>query len=78
MGVRDAVRSVDWKPTALSTKWQANWIIKHKSIAAMILAGGIVTALFEAFNTLIPVYVRDVLNADPANAVYIFVPAGTG
>ncbi len=78
IGVRDAVRSVDWKPTALSFKWQANWIINHRSIATMILAGGIVTALFEAFNTLIPVYVRDVLNADPANAVYIFAPAGIG
>ena len=27
---------------------------------------------------MIPVYVRDVLNADPTNAVYIFAPAGIG
>ena len=44
----------------------------------MILVGGIVVAMFEGFNTLIPVYVRDVLDSDPANSVFIFAPAGVG
>jgi MFS family permease len=78
MKVGDAVRSVDWKPQALSLKWNAEWIVSQRGVATVILSGAIVVAMFEAFNTLIPVYIRDVLDADPANAVYIFAPAGIG
>jgi MFS family permease len=78
MKVSDAIRAVDWKPKALSLKWNAEWIVSQRGVATMILAGGIVVAMFEAFNTLIPVYIRDVLDADPANAIYIFAPAGIG
>lgn len=76
--VTEVVRSVEWKPKALSLKWTANWVVEHSSVATMILAGAIVVGLFEAFNTLMPVYIRDVLDANPANAVYIFAPAGIG
>jgi MFS family permease len=78
MKLRDAVRTIDWRPAALSLKWNAQWIIRERSVATMILVGAIVVAMFEAFNTLIPVYVRDVLDADPADSVYIFAPAGIG
>jgi len=78
MKVTDAIRSVEWKPRALSLKWNANWIVSNRGVATIILAGGVVVAMFEAFNTLMPVYIRDVLDADPANAVYIFAPAGIG
>ncbi|MGD9712511.1 MAG: MFS transporter, partial [Thermomicrobiales bacterium] len=76
--VTDAVRSVEWKPQALSLRWTAAWIVAHSAVATMILSGAIVVGLFEAFNTLMPVYIRDVLDANPANAVYIFAPAGIG
>ena len=76
--LRDAIQEVDWKPAALSLKNAASWIVEHQSVAAVILVGSIVVALFEGFNTLIPVYVRDVLNANPTNAIYIFAPAGIG
>ncbi len=78
MKVTEAVRSVEWKPQALSLRWTANWIVQHSAVATMILSGAIVVGLFEAFNTLMPVYIRDVLDANPANAVYIFAPAGIG
>jgi MFS family permease len=78
MKLTAAVRSVEWKPKSLSLKWNAEWIVSQRSVATIILAGGIVVAMFEAFNTLMPVYIRDVLDADPANAVYIFAPAGIG
>jgi MFS family permease len=35
-------------------------------------------ALGETVSSLIPVYVRDVLDTDPAQSVYIFAPAGLG
>jgi MFS family permease len=76
--LREAVRTVDWRPTALSLKWNAQWIVRERGVATMILVGAIVVAMFEAFNTLVPVYVRDVLDADPADSVYIFAPAGIG
>ena len=44
----------------------------------MILVGSIVVALFDGLNTLMPVYVRDVLGEDPTNAAYILAPGGIG
>lgn len=44
----------------------------------MILVGGMVMAMFEAMNTLMPVYVRDVLGANPTHTVYILAPGGIG
>jgi MFS family permease len=72
------LRAIEWKPRAISIRMHADWIFEHRPIAMMILTGAIVISLFEAFNTLIPVYVRDVLDANPAHAVYIFAPAGVG
>ncbi|HRA49134.1 MAG TPA: MFS transporter, partial [Thermomicrobiales bacterium] len=76
--LREAVGGVDWKPVALSRRNTADWLWHNRPIAVVILVGSVVFALFEAFNTLIPVYVRDVLHANPTNAVYIFAPAGIG
>jgi MFS family permease len=44
----------------------------------MLLVGITCAALFEGINSLLPVYVREVLNEDPANSIYIFAPAGIG
>lgn len=78
MQLGEAIKKVEWKPKALSLRFAAEWIVSHRAVAAIILVGAIAVSLFEAFNTLIPVYVRDVLNANPANAVYIFAPAALG
>lgn len=75
---RDAVRSVGWREHMFSLRRTALWLFSNRSIGALILVGAIAVSLFEAFNTLIPVYVRDVLHSDPTNAVYIFAPAGIG
>jgi MFS family permease len=74
----EAFKSVEWKPKALSMRATARWILNQRAVATIILMGAIVVALFEASSTLLPVYVRDVLGADPANAIYIFAPAGIG
>jgi MFS family permease len=47
-------------------------------VASMVMLGALVVALFEAINALLPVYVRDVLNADPVMSIFIFAPAGIG
>ncbi|MCC6704287.1 MAG: MFS transporter [Thermomicrobiales bacterium] len=77
-GTFAAIAGVDWKPRALSLRYNAEWIVAHPAIASMLLVGILCTALFEGLNSLLPVYVRDVLNANPANAIYIFAPAGIG
>ncbi len=78
MTLRENIRSMDWKPKALSLSYNARWITAHSAVSSMILAGIFCTALFEGFNSLMPIYVREVLNEDPANSVYIFAPAAIG
>jgi MFS family permease len=72
------IKSLDWKPRALSLRFNAEWIVAHGPVASMVLIRIFCAALFEGFNSLIPVYVREVLHEDPANSVYIFAPAGIG
>lgn len=76
--VRDALRQVGAKASAISPKSSVDLILANEAIASMIFLGAIVTALYEGFQTFMPVYVREVLRADPANSVYIFAPAGIG
>jgi MFS family permease len=78
MKVSEAVQAVDWRPTAMSLKRTARWLVSERNVATMVLVGAIAVALLEAFNTLVPVYVRDVLDSDPADSIYIFAPAGIG
>jgi MFS family permease len=72
------IRTMDWKPKALSLRYNAEWITAHRTVSSMILVGIFCTALFEGFNSLLPIYVREVLDEDPANSVYIFAPAAIG
>jgi MFS family permease len=76
--VREALHQVDWKPSALSPRNAATLYMENQPVSTMILIGATVSALYEAFQTFMPVYVREVLQADPANSVYIFAPAGIG
>ena len=74
----ETLREIDWKPRALSLSHTAAMIVRNRAVATMIMVGATVSALYEAFNTLIPRYVGVVLDEDPANAVFIFAPAGLG
>ena len=76
--LRGSISSMNWKPRALSLKYNADWIMDHRPVASMLLVGILCAALFEGINSLLPVYVREVLNEDPANSIYIFAPAGIG
>lgn len=59
-------------------KYNADWIMSHRAVASMLLVGILCAALFEGINSLLPVYVREVLDENPANSIYIFAPAGIG
>ena len=56
----------------------ASWVTAYPTAASMVLVGALVVALFAAINSLLPVYVREVLHTDPTLSVYIFAPAGVG
>ncbi|HET7094508.1 MAG TPA: MFS transporter [Thermomicrobiales bacterium] len=75
---RDAVRAIDWKTAIPSRQRTAEWLLANRRVGAMILVGAMVVALFDGLNTLMPVYVRDVLGADPTFTVYIMAPGGIG
>ena len=53
-------------------------MLANRKVAAKFLVGSMVVALFDGMNSLMPVYVRDVLHSDPKNAVYILAPGGVG
>jgi MFS family permease len=76
--VGHALHEVDWKPRALDLRGIARWVMDTRRVATIVLVGAVVVALGETVGSLIPVYVRDVLGADPTYAVFIFAPAGIG
>jgi MFS family permease len=66
------------RETRMSLRQTLRWLFGDRQLFSVILLGAIVTALYEAFTTMTPLYVSDVLGADPANAIYIFAPASIG
>jgi MFS family permease len=75
--VRDKEQNL-FKDAIVTPKRLATWAAGMPGVASMVLVGALVVALFESINSLLPVYVRDVLHADPALSIYIFAPAGVG
>ena len=73
-----AVRSVEWRATIPSLRGTAEWLLANGKVGTMILVGSMVLGLFDGLNTVMPVYVRDVLGSDPTNTVYILAPGGIG
>lgn len=73
-----AVRNVEWRSTIPSLRRTAEWLLANRKVGAMILAGSMVLGLFDGLNTVMPVYVRDVLGSNPTNTVFILAPGGIG
>jgi MFS family permease len=73
-----AAREIDWRGSIPTLQHTAEWLHANRKVAMMILVGSIVVALYDGLNTLLPVYVRDVLKTDPTNAVYILAPGAIG
>ena len=66
------------RPSLLHFRTTAVWIMTNRAVATMILAGAAVDVLSDVFDSLQPVYVRNVLESDPANSIYIFAPGAIG
>ena len=75
---RAALRQVEWRESVPSLEKTAHWLGDNRAVGSILLVGSIVLALFDGMNTLMPVYVRDVLHSDPTNMVYIFAPGAVG
>jgi MFS family permease len=73
-----AIRAIDWRAAVPSPRRTATWILDNRRFAAMILVGGMAVAMYEGMNSLMPIYVRDVLGANPTNTVFIIAPGGLG
>ena len=73
-----AARTTDWRKTVPTLRHTADWLLANRKVGAMLLVGSIVVALFDGLNTLMPVYVRDVLESDPTAHVYILAPGAIG
>lgn len=73
-----AARQIDWRSTVPTVQRTATWLAGNRRVGALILVGAMVMAMFEGLNTLMPVFVRDVLQTDPANTVFILAPGGIG
>jgi MFS family permease len=76
--IQHALRTIDWKRSLPSFRATAQWILASRTVAIMTLVGASVVALFDGLNSLMPVYMRDVLGVDPAATVYIFAPGAIG
>ena len=50
----------------------------NRPIASMLLVAALSAALLQGSDALVPLYVRDVLDQDPTNSVYIFILSGVG
>lgn len=78
MSMRRGMRQVDWVASVPTLRRTAEWVSGNRQVGAMILVGSMVVALFDGLNTLVPVYLRDVLDTDPTKAAYILAPGGVG
>jgi len=52
------------------------WLMRHPSVATMVAVSVLAGTLNLIMAALAPIYVHDVLDTDPANAVYVMGPAG--
>jgi MFS family permease len=76
--LRHAARRVDWPGSLPTLRRTAAWVSANRQVGAMILVGSMVVALFDGLNTVMPVYVRDVLDANPTDSAYILAPGRIG
>jgi MFS family permease len=54
------------------------WFLAQPAVTTMVFLAALAGTASIAVQTLAPVYVREVLNEDPANAVYVFAPSALG
>ena len=78
IGAREALQRLNLSELDLGFRSAVSWLAGWPAVTTMIMVGLVVSVLSTISETLGPSYVGDVLGSDPANAVYVFAPAGIG
>jgi MFS family permease len=76
--VGDEGRKVKIPPLALRFRPAVRWLVRHPAVGTMIIVGTLAGTVNIVLQTLAPRYVGEVLNADPADAAYVFAPSAIG
>ncbi|HEX5938810.1 MAG TPA: MFS transporter [Dehalococcoidia bacterium] len=72
-------RRADFKPPNLSTITAViPWLLKERAVAAMLVLSVLAGTASIVVTTLGPRFVQSALDADPADAVYVFAPSALG
>jgi hypothetical protein len=74
VGVKESLRRLKLSELDLGLRSALDWLLGWPAIATMITAGVVVSVLNLSMSTLGPSYVGTALEADPADAVYVFAP----
>ena len=61
-----------------STPAALRWLLERPVVLLMLVLAGLASTVNVVLGILGPQYVREVLNVDPANALYVFAPAPAG
>ncbi len=65
-------------PPPPSTPAALRWLLERPVVLLMLVLAGLASTVNVVLGILGPQYVREVLNVDPANALYVFAPAPAG
>jgi MFS family permease len=72
--VKQALKRLNLSEVDLGLRSALDWLLGWPAIATMITAGVVVSVLNMSMSTLGPSYVGSALEANPADAVYVFAP----
>ena len=61
-----------------STREALQWLLDERSVLIMLVLAGLASTVNVVLGILGPQYVSEVLDVDPANALYVFAPAPIG
>jgi len=76
--VGDEGRAVKLPPLALRLRPAVRWLVRHPAVGTMIIVSVLAGTVNVVLQTLAPRYVVEVLNADAADAAYVFAPSALG
>lgn len=65
-------------PRRRSTREAVRWLLAEPGAFWMLMLAAMATTVGVVLGVLGPVYVKEALNVDPANAFYVFAPASLG
>jgi Major Facilitator Superfamily len=76
--VGDEGRAVRLPPLAIRFRPAVRWLLRHPAVGTMIVFAVLAGSVNVILQTLAPAYVVEVLNADAADAAYVFAPSALG